>query len=403
MLEKIPTEGHRKKLALGMGLDSLALFHSGSPVPMTSDENYPFYVDNNFYYLTGIDAPDVYLAIEHHEDGAIKSHLFIQRRDPQLEKWIGRSLRVFEAQERSGIESVRFNDELDNYLKDTKFSSLYWDQGIPDHQKVYIQKRIETQASDKKMMDAGPLLAEIRLVKGAYEIELMKHAIELAHLGIEEMRNLMKPGVMEYELAAAFEYAVTKRGAQSLSFATIAASGSNATILHYIENNNAIKNEDGILFDLGARFKGYCSDISRTYPVSGRFSDRQAAVYAAVLSAQKKVITLYRSGNHLPDIQEEAKRLLYEACEERAIYVPDGDIFNYYYHSIGHSLGLDTHDSSNFRDIVLEPGMVITCEPGLYIEGMGFGVRIEDDILITDGEPIVLSEMIPKELKDVCQ
>ena len=197
------------------------------------------------------------------------------------------------------------------------------------------------------------------------------------------MKNC-KVGMKEYEVEAYFDFVCKSNGVKDFAFKTIAAAGKNATILHYVDNNSDIKDGDLILFDLGAQYNYYNGDISRTFPVNGRFSNRQKEVYNAVLRVNEKVINEIRPGVRFLDLNKKAKEWIAEECINLGLIKDREDVSNYYWHSIGHSLGLDTHDiEGNNRDVILQEGMVWTVEPGIYIEEEGIGIRIEDDVVVT--------------------
>ena len=206
--------------------------------------------------------------------------------------------------------------------------------------------------------------------------------------------------MIEHELADYFELYGRLHDRSPLAFSTIIASGKNATCLHYPTQNEAIKDSDLVLFDLGYSHNGYSADISRTFPVNGKFSGLQAKVYEAVLNCNKAVIAMVKPGLTIKDLQDFAVEFLRKECLRLGLMKEDDDIRNYYYHNVSHHLGLDTHDISD-RNKLLENGNVITVEPGLYFANYGIGVRIEDDVLVSEDGPIVLSKNIAKEMSDI--
>jgi Xaa-Pro aminopeptidase len=212
--------------------------------------------------------------------------------------------------------------------------------------------------------------------------------------------NHLKIRTNEFQLAADFLHQITLEGSSGNSFNTIAASGANATVLHYEENNSELKKGNLILFDLGALYNNYGSDISRTYPLNGKFSERQKIIYEIVLKANKESIKFVKPGISWKELNKFAKDILINECKSIGLIENDLDINKYYYHSIGHFLGLDTHDVGQY-DLKLSEGMIITIEPGLYIKEEGIGIRIEDNILITKDGAINLSKEIIKEVKDI--
>ncbi|MGL4373555.1 MAG: M24B family metallopeptidase, partial [Turicibacter sp.] len=231
-------------------------------------------------------------------------------------------------------------------------------------------------------------------------IEQMKIAIDKTRIGIEALMKQSKPGMKEYQLEAHYDFAIKTEGVKKTSFHTIAASGANATILHYGENNCEMQDGDLILFDLGCEWNNYCSDISRTFPVNGKFSDRQKAVYQVVLDTQMAIVEMLKPGLDMAEVNAKARKMLADGCKTLGLIENDEDLVKYYYHGIGHYLGLDTHDVGG-RGGVLKPGMVITVEPGLYIAEESIGIRIEDDVLITEDGHINLSKDIIKSVEEI--
>ena len=209
------------------------------------------------------------------------------------------------------------------------------------------------------------------------------------------MKN-SKEGIKEYELEAYFDFVCKKNGVKDLAFKTIAAAGKNATVLHYVNNDSQLKHGDLILFDLGAQYKYYNADISRTFPVSGKFTERQKEVYNAVLRVNERVIKEMKPGISFLELNKKAKEWIAEECISLGIIKNKEEVSRYYYHSIGHSLGMDTHDIElENRNVIFQPGMIYTVEPGIYIEEEGIGIRIEDDVLITEeGNEVLTKKMI---------
>ena len=243
-------------------------------------------------------------------------------------------------------------------------------------------------------------IAKLRMVKNDREVELIQKAIGITKEGILAMAKNLTPGMKEYEVEAYFDFKIKSLGASAHAFSTICAAGKNATVLHYEDNNQEAKDGDLILFDLGAEYDYYCSDISRTIPVNGKFTDRQKQIYQIVLNAMKEVEKNTKPGLTLADLNNIAKKALAKGCIEIGLIEKEEEIGKYYFHSVGHSLGLDTHDVW-IVDSKLEEGAVITNEPGLYIEEEGIGIRLEDDLLVTKDGCINLSKDIPVEIEDI--
>jgi len=392
-------KNNRYHFAKQLETNSVAVLYSGREITMSLDANYPLYVNNNFYYLTGIQEKNVHLLITKDAQGEIKEQLFIDQCDCNQEKWFGRQITPAQAQVISGIERVDYNKNMKAVCQQIQLLNVYYDYSAPKHQYSEAQKGYWLSGKVKK--DLTGILTGMRLIKQKEEIEAIEKAVQITQKGLEAILQQMKPGMYEYEMAALFEYEVKRHGASGLSFPSIAVSGENGYILHYIDNQAKLKAGDLILFDVGAKFNGYSGDISRTYPIKGFYSEEQGAIYEMVLNVQQKMIKQYRPGIKMQDLQAETEALFYEGCHALNLGIPQDDIHQYYYHGLGHSLGLDTHDTNAKRNYKLEANMVITCEPGIYMADRGLGIRIEDDILVTSKGGKVIHPGIPKTIKEI--
>lgn len=375
----------RKNMGDSLEDNSIAIVYSGREIAMTADANYPFYTNNNFYYLTGITEPEVVLVLIKNSQGVMTEKLFIEEADLEQEKWVGKKINKTEAEVLSGIHEIHYIKEMPKEIDGSeKPGILYFDFKVPNHQSFKTEDDdMKLLLKNSELKDLHPLFAKMRIIKNPEEISMIKRANALTKKAFKTMTSELKPGVFEYEYAALFEYCVKNEGADGLAFQTIAASGKNATTLHYVSNRSKTKSGELILFDLGARVQGYCGDISRTIPVNGEMTGIQEKVWNIVESVQKELINAYRPGAVMKDLQELTKALFLDKCSEIGLMSKNGDIREFYYHGIGHPLGLDTHDLRPEGDLVLAPGMVMTVEPGLYMNELGLGVRIEDDVVIT--------------------
>lgn len=366
--------------------NSLTMVFSGREIQMTEDANYPFFTNNNFYYLTGIREPDVVYLMSKNGKGEVLQFLFIEEADALKEKWVGKKISQDQAASLSGIENVCYIKNLPKEVGQLSTAkTFYFDYKAPKHQSFKTDnnelKKILKQC---ELKDLHPILAGLRLIKSPEEINAISRANAITKQGIREMKALIKPGTYEYELAAFFEWYVKKQGTEGLAFETIVASGANATTLHYVSNRCPLKSGDLVLLDLGARVDGYCGDISRTFPVSGEMTTEQVKLYNIVDEVQKEMFKAYKPGAVMKELQNLTKELFLEKCCRTGFVPENNDITEFYYHGIGHPLGLDTHDLRPAGDLILAPGMVMTVEPGLYLEKLGIGIRIEDDVVITD-------------------
>ena len=245
------------------------------------------------------------------------------------------------------------------------------------------------------------ILAELRTIKDQDEVLMIQKASDITKKALEFMQKHLKPGIKEFEAEASYNY-VLNMHRTTPSFDTIAAGGKNATVLHYVNNSDEIKDGDLVLFDLGVKYEQYASDVSRTYPVNGKFTKRQKEVYEVVLEANEKTIEWLKAGKTLKEFNDFGKQILIDGAKRLGLIEKDEDINKYYYHSLGHYLGLDVHDVGNYAKPIPE-GAIITVEPGLYIAEEGIGIRIEDDILVTKDGAINLTKDILKSVSDIEQ
>lgn len=401
-------ENNRKKLIESMKENSLLILFAGSAPYRSADQVYKFTPNRNFYYLTGIDEPNVIVTILKTDKEAIET-VYVEREDELMAKWVGRAISKDEASEISGIKSTKYLDEFDStissYIDKRGISKIYLDLerqsiNIPSTKAQDMANTLRVKYPHLKIKNIFHNIAKLRMVKNDREVELIQKAIGITKEGILAMAKNLTPGMKEYEVEAYFDFKIKSLGASAHAFSTICAAGKNATVLHYEDNNQEAKDGDLILFDLGAEYDYYCSDISRTIPINGKFTDRQKQIYQIVLNAMKEVEKNTKPGLTLADLNNIAKKALAKGCIEIGLIEKEEEIGKYYFHSVGHSLGLDTHDVW-IVDSKLEEGAVITNEPGLYIEEEGIGIRLEDDLLVTKDGCINLSKDIPVEIEDI--
>ncbi len=401
-------ENNRKKLIESMKENSLLILFAGSAPYRSADQLYKFTPNRNFYYLTGINEPNVIVTILKTEKEAIET-VYVEREDELMAKWVGRAISKDEASEISGIKSTKYLDEFDStissYIDKRGISKIYLDLerqsiNIPSTKAQDMANTLRVKYPHLKIKNIFHNIAKLRMAKNGREVELIQKAICITKEGILAMAQNITPGMKEYEVEAYFDFKIKSLGASAHAFSTICAAGKNATVLHYEDNNQEAKDGDLILFDLGAEYDYYCSDISRTIPVNGKFTDRQKQIYQIVLNAMKDVEKNTKPGITLADLNNVAKKALAKGCIEIGLIEKEEEIGKYYFHSVGHPLGLDTHDVW-IVDSKLEEGAVITNEPGLYIEEEGIGIRLEDDLLVTKDGCINLSKDIPVEIEDI--
>ncbi len=374
----------------------------------------PFRQDNNFYYLTGIETPQAYLIIDAVEHRSI---LFLPPRNRMLETWEGPRLYPGEeARLRTGFDDVLDNSRLQSELERRKgsASAIYlpmkpeetagvsrdralqfemaqerspWDGRIP-RAKAFEQNLKKRLGESVNLKDLSPILDEMRRVKDRQEIDCMREAAKIGALGLSEAIGAAKPGIFEYQIAAVAEFLFKWNGAIGPAYFPVVGSGPNSCILHYHDNSRKMESGDLVVMDFGPDYRHYASDITRTFPVSGKFTEEQAKVYQVVLEAQKAAISRIRPGATIEEIGNAAREVIKRAG--------DGP---YWRHGVSHYVGMSTHDVGEIRP--LQPGVVLTVEPGVYIAEKQIGVRIEDTVLVTGDGCEVLSKDVPKEIPEI--
>lgn len=394
---------------------SLSFFFAGHAPQKSADQHYPFEVNRNFYYLSGINQQEAVLMIAKGEKQT-ESYLFIEGYDPIKALWDGAGLSFEEASKISQIklENVRDIKTLDTFVSQLLQVSRRAIFGLIDVSYFDLERQSVTQSPtdamtyQKKLSKLYPalsiktnqmILAELRTIKDQDEVLMIQKASDITKKALEFMQKHLKPGIKEFEAEASYNY-VLNMHRTTPSFVTIAAGGKNATVLHYVNNSDEIKDGDLVLFDLGVKYEQYASDVSRTYPVNGKFTKRQKEVYEVVLEANEKTIEWLKAGKTLKEFNDFGKQILIDGAKRLGLIEKDEDIIKYYYHSLGHYLGLDVHDVGNYAKPIPE-GAIITVEPGLYIAEEGIGIRIEDDILVTKDGAINLTKDILKSVHDI--
>ncbi len=405
----------REKLFARLNPASAVVLYSGKAPHRTLDQYYLYTAQRNFFYLTNLSEPAMILLMLKGEKDT-KTFLFIEENTDLIIKWEGARMTKEEAHERSQIplENIRYVQDFDkvfnqamNYARSilgTPPKELHLDLY---HASFDVQPKAINQA--KTIIDNYPELtikninehlAYLRMFKTEDELNELRKAIKHTAVGLNTILKNIQEREYEYQLFADFVHAITFDGSEGCAFDTIAASGKNATVLHYIKNTDTLKKGELILFDLGALHNNYASDISRTYPINGTFTKRQKELYSIVLTVNKEAIEFVKPGVTWKELNDFAKQRLIEETKKIGLIKEDEDIQNYYYHSIGHFLGLDVHDVGLY-DLPLQEGMVLTIEPGLYVAEEGIGIRIEDDILVTKNGSLNLSADIPKEIEEI--
>src|SRR5579863_2542699 len=414
----------RERFVEAMG-DAVAVFPSAQDIIRTNDSDFDFRQDSDFYYLTGFDEPESVLVLAPRHP-SVKSALFVRPHEKDKEIWNGLRAGLEGAKSISGVEATypidEFATRLGSFLETSE--RLYYSFASPPLLNAEIENRMRQARRLRPRQPSGPLevfdpsliLHEMRVIKSPFDIEKMRRAVEVSGLGhIAAMRHA-REGMHEYEVEAIAEYVFASHGAQSPAYPSIVTSGKNLKIIHYRTNRDLIPNGSLVLVDAGAEVDYYCGDLTRTWPIAGRFSAEQRAVYDVVLAANKRAIDLCVPGKKLnTDVNDGAARVLVEGLLELGLlkgsadeHMEKGTHKRFTIHRIGHWLGLDTHDVGSYRSNgdwrPLQPGMIVTIEPGLYVGDdediparfRDISVRVEDDVLITADRPGVLSSAVPK-------
>ena len=395
-------KARREEVFNKMEANSVLILFSGIESHVSADEYAPFEANRNFFYLTGLRRDNMVLVMDKAVEEP-KTFLYIEEADETVVRWTGKKVSVEEAKEVTGIEDVRFIDsfqgEISRIMTREDVKNFYFDcyreqvSDLADYNAVKAKEFTDGYLG-VTVKNLHPIIAEMRMQKDNDEITQIREAVRVTDEGLKRVLKKLEPGKKEYQAQADFEYTIKYLGAEGPSFATIAGSGMNGTMLHYETNQETCKDGDLLLLDLGAKWQGYCSDITRTYPVNGTYTDRQKQVYNIVLKANRAVAKAAKPGMTLRELNDICKKVLAEGCIELGLIKEEKEIDKYYMHGVSHHLGIDVHDVTVASNSKLRPGAVITDEPGLYIDEWETGIRIEDDLLITEDGCEVLSEAI---------
>ncbi|MDP4557524.1 Xaa-Pro aminopeptidase [Halomonas meridiana] len=421
----------RERLMAKLPSHAALLVPGASLVTRSHDSEYPFRQQSDFYYLTGLQEPEaLLLLLPGRAEG--QSVVFCQDRDPTLEAWTGRRLGAQGVVSQHGLDQAFENAERDALLPTLLDGRelLYVPLDNPDALSIAEDALAYSQAGMRRgkpalkgWLDSRPLIHEMRLIKSPAEIALLRHAAAIsAQAHVRAMRTC-QAGLSEYQLQAELEHTFVWHGASGPAYSTIVGGGANACVLHYIENSDVLEEDTLVLIDAGAEFDIYAGDITRTFPVSGRFNDAQRALYQVVLDAQVRAVNAIAPGATLAEIHQGVVADLTAGLIELGLLsgdvqarIDDESYRRFYLHSTSHWLGLDVHDVGTYRldeatPRPLEPGMVLTVEPGLYIPSdddipdayRGIGIRIEDNVVVTDQGHDILTADVPKQVADIEQ
>ena len=387
--------------------DALLLF-SGEPVRKTGDEDYPFFANRNFLYLTGIRQERSALLLQKHGD-LLGERLFVAKPDFQAEIWTGKRLTDEEVEEISGISQVEDIDHLTGALNELlSFRNvttlwLCFDALAPEHS-YDLERELAKQLRDRHphltIKNSYPLVARLRKIKSPGEIEAFRKAMQITEAGIRRMMRVAQPGVMEYELEAEFNAELAAHGQRRSAFPSIIAGGERIFYLHYANPMSVIADGELILTDVGAAYDDYCTDISRVFPANGRFSERQAQLYQVAYAANRAVMDVVRPGVPFPLLPRTCNEASFEGLKALGLLDDMADIRKYVWHAPTHHVGLNTHDVGG-NDEPLAENMIFTVDAGIYVREWGIGLRIEDNVLVTADGYENLSASIPTTIEEI--
>ena len=403
---------NREKVAAKLENGSMLVIFGGIAPVKRGDEFYPYAPQRNFLYSTGIEKPNLVYIQKKDGEGKVKETLYLERFDELVAKWDGAALDADAAKAISGIENYAYIDEVYGHVaaalvgRMEKIHTVYLDLEnrsltAPNTPELDFAKLLHEKFPDVTIKNAHPVFSSIRVIKSAQEVELLQKAGDITGEAFLAMLRNVRPGMMEYELEAHLDYTYKKNGCRDRAFRSIVASGKNACVLHYGDNDCQIADGDLILTDFGAQWKWYSADISRTFPANGKFTARQKEIYSIVLGGMKLVFSLIKPGVVFKTLQESLKEYYVKELTKIGLIKDKEELDKYYYHGVSHMLGLETHDVGNDKELVLEEGMVFTVEPGLYIAEEGIGIRIEDNVLVTADGFKNLTEGAIKEIDDI--
>ncbi len=411
---------NRKKFCAQLPPNSIAIFMSNDQMPRSADGQYMFRQDADIFYLTGIDQEESTLIL--YPDCPRTEHrelLFLRKTSDEIAVWEGHKHTVEEAQEVSGIKSVLWQEEFRTILNPLMTYADHVYLNLNEHDRLVNEVPYKNLRFALDLKEAYPLhhycrsaqiMRELRSIKSETEIALISKAIEITRMAFSRILKFVKPGVTEYEAEAEITHEFIRNRATGHAYSPIIASGKNSCVLHYINNSEPCSNGDILLLDFGAEYANYAADLTRSIPVSGKFSPRQKEIYSAVLRVMKEARSLLRPGLNLHEYNTKTIGKLMEheliglgllKADEVSKQDEDKPLHKkYFMHGTSHYLGLDVHDTG-WRFATLKPGMVFTCEPGIYIPEENIGIRIENNILVTEGDPVDLMSSIPLEIDEI--
>jgi len=418
----------RSKLGAMLPKNSAVVIAGAAVQYRNADSSHAFRQDSNFWYLTGFNEPESTLVLLINESKDVQSIAFVPKKDALKEIWDGYRAGPNGAVKDHGFDLAFDNTEIDEKLPDllAGYNQVFYPVGKSQKLDADVIDWIKTARSKDRhsspidIADASSKIGNERLIKDKDEIEIMKKACQISAEAHVEAMKFVKPGMNEQELEAFYQYQFSKRGGRFAAYTPIVAGGENACVLHYVENSKALKDGDLVLVDAGCEFELYASDITRTYPINGKFTSAQLAIYEVVLEAQQKSIEAVTVNNNVMDSQIISEKVITQGLIDLGILNGSmeelhetGAFKDFYMHKIGHWLGIDVHDAGDYTEdgeyMKFKPGMITTVEPGIYISSTanvkdqwkGIGIRIEDNILVTAKGNQNLTDFVPSNPNEI--
>lgn len=411
---------NRAQFAAQMKPNSIAIFHSNDRMFRNGDCHFPYRQNSDLFYLTGLDQEEVILVLypDCPKGKKFEEIVFTKQTNEHIAVWEGYKYTKEDAGQTAGIKSVYWLDEMQPLLNELILlaDTIYVNSNENDRAEMDYPSRDVRHAQALKKEYVGhnferaqPIFKNLRMKKSSYEVEIIQKACDITNQAFRRVLATTQAGMMEYEVEANVIYEFTRHGASGHAYTPIIAGGKNACVLHYIANSEQLNDGDLLLMDFGAEYANYAADMTRTIPVNGRFTERQKAIYNAVLKVKKEAEAMLVVGNNLADYHQEVGKVMESELIQLGL-LDKKDVLQqdakkplykkYFMHGTSHHLGLDVHDLAN-RYGTFEAGMVFTCEPGIYIPDENIGIRIEDDLLITEDSPINLMANIPIEVDEI--
>lgn len=401
--------GNRQRLYNAMENNSLMVMFSGEAIRKTNDEDYPFYTDRNFYYLTGLDSKEFILLAMKDAAGKTEERIYILPPDRMIERWTGRRIQPDETAELSGIENIRyaqdFAGDFHTLAASGRYANIYLDlfrvspqdMDRPAHG---FLRRVQVEYPYLQVKNANILIRRLRTIKQACEIEAIREAEKVTREGIMAMMKASRPGMYEYQYKAEFDHALGQHSAQGPAFPSIISAGKNNFCIHYYSYTGQAMDGDMVLNDVGAQHDSLMTDVSRGWPCNGTYTDKQKLLFNCALNTSNHMFEIIRPGMKMADVDSTIRRYNYEQLKDAGVLSSWDEIGTYMWHGGAHHVGYDVHDVVETPEVIA-PGMVFCVDVGIYHEEWGIGFRLEDNCLVIEDGCENLSAATPRTVEEI--